>query len=83
MTWNRNEIRQARRTPLEPIIQRPGYELAEKPDGNRLVVGLSSEVLIKEHYWVRTEDGAVGNAIDFLMTIEGLNFAEAMRRIRS
>ncbi len=83
MTWSRTEIRQARRAPLEPIVQRLGYELAEQSEGNQLIVGLPGEVVIKEHYWVRTEDGIGGNAIDFLIQIEGKSFAQAMRRIRS
>ncbi len=83
MTWSRDEIRAARRAPLEPIVQRLGYELAEGSEGNQLIVGLSGPVVIKEHYWVRTDDGTGGNAIDFLVRIEGMSFAQAMRLLRS
>ncbi len=83
MTWSRTEIRRSRRMPLEPVLRRLGYRLVEQTDGNWLVVGLPGEVVIKEHYWVRTEDGTGGNAIDFLMDVEGMNFAQAMRRLLS
>ena len=83
MTWSHTEIRQARCTPLGPVVRRLGYELAVGSEGNRIIVGLSTEIVIKDHYWVCTEDGVGGNAIDFLMSIEGMNFAQAMRLLRS
>lgn len=34
---------------------------------NYRVLGLPEEVVLKDHYWVRTRDGLAGNAIDFLV----------------
>jgi len=79
MTWTRSDIRAARQRPLKPILERMGYRLEPMPDGNYRVLGLPEEVVLKDHYWVRTGDGLAGNAIDFLVKIHGMRFAKAMR----
>lgn len=79
MTWNRSEIRQARQTPLKPVLERLGHQLREINNENYVVVGLAPEVVIKDHYWVCADTGAAGNAIDFLVRVKGLSFNAAMK----
>ena len=83
MTWKRSEIRAARQMPLKPILEGLGYRLEPRRDENYLVVGLSEEFLVKEHYWVCTDDGSAGNTIDFLVNIQGMTFSEAMHLLFS
>ena len=83
MTWKRIEIRIARQTPLKPVLEALGYRLEPRRDNNYLVIGLSEEVIVKDHYWVCTDDGSAGNAIDFLVNIQGMTFSEAMHLLTS
>ena len=83
MTWKRIEIRAARQTPLTPVLEGLGYRLEPRRDDNYLVVGLSEEIIAKDHYWVCTDDGSAGNAIDFLVNIQGMTFSEAMYLLTS
>jgi len=78
MTWKRSEIRAARLTPLKPLLERLGYRLSPTGQGNYLVLGLPTEIVIKQHYWVCLDDGSAGNAIDFLVKLQGKSFREAM-----
>jgi hypothetical protein len=72
--WTRAQIRAARQRPLQPLLEQLGYRLQPAGPDNFTVLGLPDEVVIKHHYWVRLDDGASGNAIDFLITIRGLSF---------
>ena len=83
MTWNRSEIRQARQTPLKPVLERLGYRLSPIANDNYVVTGLSQDVVVKDHYWVCADTGAAGNAIDFLVRVKGASFHEAMRLLTS
>lgn len=82
-TWNRMDVRTARQTPLKPVLESLGYRLEPRKDDNYLVLGLSDEILVKEHYWVCTDDGSAGNTIDFLVKIQGMTFSEAMHLLTS
>ncbi len=33
----------------------------------------------KENYWIRTDTGESGNAVDFFVKIRGMSFIETMR----
>jgi len=79
VTWKRSEIRAARQRPLKPVLEALGYRLEPRNDGNYLVADLPGDVVLKQHYWVCLDDGAAGNAIDFLVKIQGLTFSQAMR----
>lgn len=83
MTWKRSEIRAARQTPLKPMLERLGYRLSPTGQDNYMVEGLAGEIVIKQHYWVRLDDGAAGNAIDFLVKLHGKSFNEAMELLVS
>ncbi len=40
---------------------------------------MNADIVVKDHYWVRLDDGAAGNAIDFFVTLMNKSFHEAMR----
>jgi len=82
-TWKRSEIRAARRRALKPVLERLGYQLSPTGQGNYLIVGLSREIVIKQHYWVCLDDGAAGNAIDFFVRLQGKSFTEAMELLQA
>jgi len=83
MTWKRSEIRRARQRPLKPLLERLGYRLTDTGQDNYMVLGLAEEVVVKQHYWVRLDDGAAGNAIDFFVKLQGKSFSEAMDLLTS
>jgi hypothetical protein len=83
MIWQRSDIRHARHIPLKPVLEKLGYRLGHIKDGNYVVRGLPQEVIIKDHYWVCTENGSAGNSIDFLVKIRGMSFADAMALLLS
>jgi len=58
-----------------------GYRLRELENGNIEVLGLSSPVIIKEHYWSCPQDRSGGNAVDLLMQVMGMRFNEAMEKL--
>lgn len=85
MTWKRSEIRQARQIPLKPVLESLGYQLQPLSNGNYLLCRLATEIVVKDHYWVcKDQDIAsctgktAGNAIDFLVEVEGMSFSQAM-----
>jgi len=90
MTWNRSDlscrspwtkadIRRARQVPLKPVLEGLGYRLLPLPGGNWRIDGLSPEIVVKDHYWICTDTGQAGNAIDFLVLVKQTSFHEAMR----
>jgi hypothetical protein len=83
MIWNRSDIRRARQTPLKPVLERLGYRLNATANDNYVVIGLSPDIVVKNHYWVCADTGAAGNAIDFFVRIQGVSFNEAMRLLTS
>ena len=80
--WSRNDIRSARQTPLAPVLEALGHRLQPTGQGNVIVLDLPGEVVVKGHYWVRLEDGAAGNSIDFLVKIRGMRFSQAMKLLQ-
>jgi len=83
MIWNRSDIRRARQTPLKPLLERLGYRLNPIANDNYVVIGLTHDIVVKEHYWVCADTGAAGNAIDFFVRVKGISFNEAMRLLTS
>ena len=81
--WNRSEIRAARQTPLKPMCEALGYQLEHVRDGNYRVIALTEDIIVKDHYWVCTDDGSAGNAIDFLVHMQGKTFSQAMELLLS
>ena len=90
MTWKRSEIRQARTTPLKPVLEDLGYELAPLRNGNYLLRRLATEIVVKDHFWVCRDEAtatcvrkAAGNAIDFLVEVQTMSFNQAMHLLLS
>jgi len=83
MIWKRSDIRRARVTPLKPVLEHLGYRLQPLQAGNYLVTGLSPEIVVKDHYWICTETGVAGNAIDFLVRVKKTSFNDAMSLLTS
>ena len=89
MTWNREQIRSARQAHLKPILENLGYRLKTLNNGNYEICGLSKTVIIKDNYWVCTDDQSAacaehcrsGNVIDFCMKILGMSFRQTMKII--
>ena len=81
--WTKAEIRAARQTALKPVLEDLGYRLEPRNNDNYLVLGLPEEIVVKEHYWVCLDDGSAGNAIDFLVRVEGMTFKKAMELLLS
>ena len=77
-SWTKADIRRARQTPLAPVLEALGYQLEPRQNGNYRILGLAEEIILKDHYWVCTEDGSAGNSIDFLVKIKGVDFNRAM-----
>ncbi len=81
--WNRSQIRAARKKPLQSVCEVLGYRLEPVRDGNYRIIGLTKDIIVKDNYWVCTDDGSAGNAIDFLITIQGKTFSQAMELLLS
>jgi len=79
MIWKRSDIRRARQTPLKPVLEQLGYRLHPLQSGNYLVTGLAPEIVVKDHYWICTDTGVAGNAIDFLVRVKKTTFNDAVR----
>jgi hypothetical protein len=79
--WTKAQIRQARQTPLVPVLEAMGYQLMPRKNGNYLLCRLAAEIVIKDHYWINRQDQSTGNAIDFMVQIEGMTFSQAMKHL--
>lgn len=78
MTWSKAEIRLARRTPLQPLLQARGYHMRQLHDDNWRVEDFG-DLTLKNHYWVWPSRNRSGNAIDFFTHVEAKSFSQAMR----
>ncbi len=88
--WTRADIRAARQKPLKPFLERLGYRLTSAGGSNFRITGCPPErkgqaagIVIKHHYWTDPENGAAGNAIDFMVKIIGMRFNQAMQLLLS
>ena len=77
------DIRRARQTPLKPVLERLGYRLKPIANDNYVLIGLPQDIVVKNHYWVCADTGEAGNAIDFLVRVQGASFNEAKRLLSS
>ena len=79
MMWKRSEIRAARQRHLKPVLEALGYRLEPLKNGNYRVLGLADDVVIKDHFWICQGNGTAGNAVDFLVKVQGMAFRDVMR----
>ncbi len=77
MTWSKEQIRLARKLPLAPLLQHRGFTLREMP-GDNLLVREHPDLIIRDSYWIWKSRNLQGNAIDFLVLVENMSFAQAM-----
>jgi hypothetical protein len=77
--WTKADIRHARQTPLKPVLEKLGYRLEPRPHDNYAISGITPEIVVRDHYWVCTETGAAGNAIDFFVRLKNTSFNDAMK----
>jgi hypothetical protein len=76
--WSKTQIRQARKIELEPILLHRGFRLRPLQNGNLLVEDYPN-LVVKQHYWTWPSKEIHGNAIDFLVLVEGKSFHQAMQ----
>ena len=79
-SWTREQIRDARKAELAPLLEKRGYALVETGGGNHLVPAFPG-LIVKESYWRWPERNLSGNAIDFLVQVLGLSFHAAMTEL--
>lgn len=77
--WASEDIRRARQRELAPLLSTMGIVLQPLEDGNVRLVGEPGNLVVKENYWIRTDTGESGNAIDFFVKVRGMPFVETMR----
>lgn len=77
--WDAADIRRARQRELAPLLAAMGQSLQPLEDGNHRLVGEPGNLVVKENYWIRTDTGESGNAVDFFVKIRGMSFIETMR----
>jgi hypothetical protein len=78
--WTREQIRQARRCELAPLLQKWELQLVAEAAGNFTLPAFPG-LIFKENYWRWPERNLAGNTIDFFVQVLGLPFHQAMRHI--
>lgn len=80
--WTREQIRDARKAPLLPLLQKRALSFVEKEAGNFQSPAFPG-LILKDSYWRWPERQLAGNTIDFFVQVLGLSFNDAMRQITS
>lgn len=78
--WSREQIRDARKAELAPLIAKRGLALVELPADNFAVPAFPG-LIVKNSYWRWPERDQAGNTIDFFVQVLGLCFHDAMKAI--
>jgi hypothetical protein len=78
--WSREQIRDARKAELAPLIAKRGLVLVELPAENFAVTAFPG-LIVKDSYWRWPERDQAGNTIDFFVQVLGLPFHDAMKTI--
>jgi len=78
--WTREQIRNARRIELAPMLQKRGLALRDRGGGN-LEVEQYRGLILKESYWRWPDRDMAGNAIDFYVKVLGASFSDAMKEL--
>ena len=78
--WSREQIRDARKAQLAPLIAKRGLVLVELRADNFGITALPG-LIVKDSYWRWPERDQAGNTIDFFVQVLGLSFHDAMKTI--
>jgi len=78
--WSREQIRDARKAELAPLIAKRGLVLVELQADNFAVTAFPG-LIVKDSYWRWPERDQAGNTIDFFVQVLGLSFHDAMKAI--
>lgn len=88
--WTKADVRRARCTPLKPVLEALGYRLTPLQNGNYHLCRIATNIVIKDHYWVCKDEAIAdtvrktsGNAIDFLVEVQGMSFSQAVDTLLS
>jgi len=76
--WSKQQIRQARKIELEPLLLSMGFRLRPLNNGNTLVNDYPG-LVVKQHFWTWPDRNIHGNAIDFLVLVCEKSFHQAMQ----
>ncbi len=80
--WTTQDIDDARRSELAPILARRGYKTTALPNGAVLLRDFRG-LIIHGNRWTWTSQGLQGNTIDFFITIEAKTFTQAIAIARA
>ena len=75
--WSKEQIRDARITPIAPLLEKRRLHLIETGGGNHTVREYPG-LIIKDGYWRWPERDLGGNAIDLCLQVLRLGFNDAM-----
>jgi len=78
--WSREQIRDARKAQLAPLIAKRDLALVELPADNFGVTAFPG-LIVKDCYWRWPKRDQSGNTIDFFVQVLGLSFHDAMKAI--
>ena len=92
--WTKQQVRQARKIELPPLLRQRNYRLDPISDENYRITPDTGEksmhvtlprhgtgIIVKHNFWIWHEKDISGNTIDFFVKIEGLSFNQAMQII--
>ena len=76
--WSKQQIRQARKIELVPLLLSMSLRLRPLNNGNTLVDDYPG-LVVKQHFWTWPDKNLQGNAIDFLVLVCEKSFHQAMQ----
>lgn len=74
----REQIRDARKADLAPLLERRGLQIVETDGGNFRLLAFPG-MIVKDSHWRWPERNLAGNATDFCTQVLQLSFHDAMQ----
>ncbi len=78
--WTKGQIQAARRASLPELLNANGFHLSETGAGNYRI-SEHPGIVVKDSYWRDPGSERAGNTIDFLVSVLGMSFHQAMNTI--